>query len=111
MIKLSIFLKCDHSFEYNDLLFHILTDHYRSSTEYVRELLSIYIKDNKQAVEIISAEFLGHKGLSVDDYIEYIPKPFNCGDVLALHLLARMGNIQIAVIGCTSILYTHTTKL
>ena len=42
-------------------LFHIFVDHYRSSTEYVREHLSMYIKDNKQSFEIISAEFLHHK--------------------------------------------------
>ena len=71
----------------------------------------MYIKDNKQLVDIISREFLGNKGLSIDDYIGYISKPFNHGDVLALHLLTRMGNIQIAVIGHASIWYTHTSKL
>ena len=87
------------TFAYNDLLFHIFTDHYRSMMEYIRECLSMYIKDNKESVEIISAEFLGCKGLSVDDYVENISKPFNHGDVLGLHLLARMGTFKLQLLG------------
>ena len=53
--------------------------------------------------------FLKRKGISVDEYIEYISIPGNRGDELALHLLCIMQGIHYCIITKTEIHYSNPT--
>ena len=92
----NFYLQCKHTQEYNDLIFHIFTDRFMpDSCEAVpehnmHESLVLFIKTNYEEVNKIAKSFLRWKGLTLDNYIEYIEKPGNQGDELSIHLLAMM---------------------
>ena len=51
-------------------------------------------------------DFLTRKGLTLEDYLDFMSVPGNCGDELSLYLVARMCNEQVAVITKNDIWYT-----
>ena len=69
----------------------------------MRESLVLFIKMNKEETNKISRSFLRWKGLTLDDYIE---KPGNQGDKLAIHLLAMMQGIHYCIITKDNVNYS-----
>ena len=51
------------------------------------ESLVLFIRMNYEEVNKIARSFLRQKGLTLDNYLEYIEKPGNRGDELSVHLL------------------------
>ena len=70
------------------------------------ESLVVIIKMNKEEINKISRPFLRWDGLTLDDYIEYIEKPGNLGDKLAIHLLAMVQGIHYCIITKDNIYYS-----
>ena len=76
--ELLYFVQCKHSHEYNDLLFHLFTDRVMKEgcgacpEANMHQALVLFMRDNINKVTEISQNFLKRKGISVDEYIEYI---------------------------------------
>ena len=61
----------------------------RSALE-IREHLVKYIKRYDRAVKYVGKDFLTRKGLTLEDYLDFMSVPGNRGDELSLYLAARM---------------------
>ena len=77
----------------------------RSALE-IREHLVKYIKRYDRAVKYVGKDFLTRKGLTLEDYFDFMSVPGNRGDELSLYLAARMCSKQVAVITKNDIRYT-----
>ena len=93
-----------HGHKYSDVLFHVFANHLMPSPRgaelehRMREVLMLFIKENRDKVTTIAAPFLKKKKLSLDEYIAFMSIPGNRGDELALHFLAVMSQIHYCVI-------------
>ena len=67
-------------------------------------LLILFIRMNFE-VDKIARSFLRQKGLTLH-YLEYIEKPGNRGDELAVHLLAMMQGVHYCIITKNNIYYS-----
>ena len=72
----------------------------------IREHLVKYIKRYDRAVKYVGKDFLTRKGLTLEDYLDFMSVPGNHGDELSLYLAARMCSKQVAVITKNDIWYT-----
>ena len=61
---------------------------------------------NYEEVNKIARSFLRWKGLTLDNYLEYIEKPGNRGDKLSVHLLAMMQGIHYYIITKNNVYYS-----
>ena len=77
----------------------------RSALE-IREHPVKYIKRYDGAVKYVGKDFLTRKGLTLEDYLDFMSVPGNRGDELSLYLAARMCSKQVAVITKNDIWYT-----
>ena len=74
------------------------------------EALVLFMWENIDKVTEISQNFLKRKGISLDEYIQYISTSRNRGDELTLHLLCIiMQGIHYCVTTKTEIHYSHPT--
>ena len=67
----------------------------RSALE-IREHLVQYIKRYDRTVKYVGKDFLTRKGLTLEDYLDFMYVPRNCGDELSLYLVARMCTVRPA---------------
>ena len=72
----------------------------------MHESLVLFIRTNYEEVNKIARSFLRWKGLTLDNYLEYIEKPGNRGDELSVHLLAMMQGIHYCIITKNNIYYS-----
>ena len=73
----------------------------------MHQALIPFIKENTEKVKQIAEPFLSKKKLILDAYGAFIEKPGNCGDEVALHLLAVMNQIHFRIITKTKVYYSH----
>ena len=73
----------------------------------IREALVLYINENWDRVKVISQSYLDRKRTNLHDYLDFICKPKNIGDELALYLVARMTQMHVCVL-LTDTLWTTT---
>ena len=97
------FFIVQYSFDYNDLLFHLIGHIMKHSALEIMEHLIKYIKRYATAVKYVGKYLLSRKGQMLDDYVDFMSTEGNCGDELSLYLAARMCCKQVAVIMKTSI--------
>ena len=108
----NFYLQCKHTHDYSDLIFHIFIDRFMPESRgavpehNMCESVVLFIKVNKEEINKISRSLLTWKGLPLDNYIEYIEKPGNQGDELAIHLLAMMQGIHYCIITKDNIYYS-----
>ena len=70
------------------------------------ESLVLFIRMNYEEVIKIARSFLRQKGLTLDNYLEYIEKPGNRGNELSFHLLAMMQGIHYCIITKNNVYYS-----
>ena len=108
----NFYLQCKHTHEYNDLIFHIfagifMPDSCGAEPEHkMHESLVLFIRMNYEEVNKIARSFLGQKGLTLDNYLEYTKKPGYRGDELSVHLLAMMQGIHYCIITRNNVYYS-----
>ena len=66
----------------------------------------LFIRTNYEVVNKIARSFLRWKGLTLDNYLEYIEKPGNRGDELSVHILAMMQGIHYCIITKNNVYYS-----
>ena len=71
----------------------------------MHESLILFIRTNFEEVDKIARSFLRQKGLTLHHYLEYIEKPGNRGDELAVQLLAMMQGAHFCIITKNNIYY------
>ena len=77
----------------------------------VRESLILFMRTNFEEVNKIARSFLRQKGLTLHHYLEYIEKPGNRGDKLAVHLLAMMQGVHYCIITKKNIYYSMPNEM
>ena len=73
----------------------------------VRAELVEWIQEHKNVANVHAEDWLKRKGLTFDEWLEFIAVPGNKGDSLALYFLARYYDKHTAIIGKSKVFFTH----
>ena len=80
------------------MLFHVMGHKVQKDEAYMQVTMAGYIENHSEGINIIASDFLKCKGQTSEDYLDFIRVPGNKGDELAVHLLACMANLKVAVV-------------
>ena len=104
---MSLFFQCDCSFEYDDMLFHIIGHKYGQSETVVRSELHEYLSTHHGLADLHAKDYLRRKGTDIEDFMEFVKRPGNRCDEVGLYFLARELGFHYAVIGKTTVYFSY----